>query len=334
MKGDIKMNIRLEQILPMLLGALQKLMSVVLAIMMSMGNFAAPPTDDPITAVNPDEVQLTFNVVGDTQVNVMTYNKIYLDLTLQDINNAVTKQDAFMIVGDITENSFDEEWQMVREYLTAYNYGENLLLATGNHDIRLFSAKAATERFTSFTNEFNDFEIDAQHYSYEINGYRFIVMGSDGYAFEEANISDEQVEWLDAELAEATAEGMPAFVILHQPLKDTHGLPLTWGDGKNANAGHVGDQSDAIRAVLTKYENVVLITGHLHTGFGQYSYEYIDGVHAVNVPGAGKNNKDGDYCEFSTGYSVEVYEDEILFRARDYAKGTYVPEYDITIPVK
>lgn len=327
------MNFSLSAALQMLLNGLQKLMSVVLAILMSSGQFAAPPTDEPITALDPEEVLVTFNVIGDSQVNVMNYNRIYFDLVLQDINNAATKQDAFMIVGDITENSFDQEWQMIREYLNTYNYGENLLLVSGNHDIRLFSADQATERFTSFANEFNDFEIEAQNYTYEINGYTFIVMGSDRYAFEEANISDEQIEWLDEELAEATEDGKPAFVMMHQPLKNTHGLPLTWGDGSNPNAGHVGKQSDAIQDVLNDYENVVLITGHLHTGFGQYTYEYTDGIHMVNVPGAGKNNKDGEYNEFSTGYSVEVYEDEIVFRARDYAKGKYVPEYDITIPV-
>ncbi len=329
------MKLTLAQAIQLLLNGLEKIMSAILALLMSMGNFAAPPTDTPITALKPDEVQLTFNVIGDSQVNVMNYNRIYFDLTLQDINNAVTNQDAFMIVGDITENSLDQEWQMIREYLNMYDYGDNLLLVSGNHDIRLFSADDATERFTLFCNEFNDFEIDAQNYTYEINGYKFIVLGSDGYAFEEASISDEQIEWLDEELDEATEDGMPAFVMMHQPLKNTHGLPLTWGDGSNPNAGHVGKQSDAILDVLNDYENVVLITGHLHTGFGQYTYELIDGsVHGVNVPGAGKNNKDGDYCEFSTGYSVEVYEDEIIFRARDYAKGKYLPEYDITIPVK
>ncbi len=327
------MKITLSAALQLLLTGLEKLMSLILAMLISSGQFAAPPTDDPITALNPDEVLVTFNVIGDSQVNVMNYNRIYLDLVLQDINNAETNQDAFMIVGDITENSLDQEWQMIREYLTTYNYGENLLLVAGNHDVRLFGGDAATERFAAFSNEFNDFEIAAQNYTYEINGYKFIVMGSDGYAFEEANISDEQVEWLDDELAAATADGKPVFVALHQPLKNTHGLPLTWGDGKNANAGHVGKQSDAIQDVLNDYENVVLITGHLHTGFGQYTYEYTDGIHMVNLPGAGKNNKDGEYNNFSTGYSVEVYEDEIIFRARDYANGKYVPEYDITIPV-
>lgn len=328
------MKLTLAQALQLLLNGLQKIMTVVLSLLMSMGNFAPPSTDDPITALKPDEVKLTFTAVGDSQVNVMNYNRIYLDLMLQDINNAQTNQDAFMIVGDITENSFDQEWDMIRGYLNTYDYGDNLILATGNHDIRLLSHEQAVEKFTAFSNEFNDFQIDELHYSIELNGYKFIVMGSDEYAFEEAVINDDQLDWLDDELDEATEDGMPAFVLLHQPLKDTHGLPGTWGDGSNPDAGHVGQDSDEILDVLNDYENVILITGHLHTGFGENSYEIVDGVHSVNVPGVGRPNKDGDYLEYSTGYAVEVYEDEIIFRARDYGKGIYLPQYDIVIPVE
>ena len=111
------MKITLSAAIQLILTGLEKLMSLILAILMSSGQFAAPPTDDPITALDPDEVLVTFNVIGDSQVNVMNYNRIYFDLVLQDINNAVTNQDAFMVVGDITENSLDQEWQMIRNGL-------------------------------------------------------------------------------------------------------------------------------------------------------------------------------------------------------------------------
>ena len=176
--------------------------------------------------------------------------------------------------------------------------------------------------------------LDSMSYTKEINGYTFIVMGSDEEVMEEAYISDAQLEWLDESLAAATADGKPVFVILHQPLKDTHGLPIPWGNGTNKNAGHVGDQSEEIQAILNEYKNVILISGHLHLGFGQYTYEKVGNFHAVNVPAIGKGNADGDYNEFSTGYSVEVYENEVLFRARDYANGKYLADYDFTITVE
>lgn len=324
----------LDPLVSALAGVVQKLVSVVLAMMMSSGSFAAPPTDDPIQALRPEEVQLTFTATGDSQINAFNYNHVYLDLMLQDIDNAVTSQDAFLIAGDITENSLTAEWDMLKELFGKYNYGENLIWATGNHDIRLRDYEESLDRFTSTYNEITGGELDSMSYTMEINGYTFVVMGSDKTVMEEAYISEEQLDWLDASLAEATANGKPVFVVLHQPLKKSHGLPIPWGNGTNANAGHVGDQSEDIQAVLDSYKNVIFITGHLHLGMGQYTYEKIgENIHAVNVPAIGKNNADGDYNEFSTGYSVEVYENEVIFRARDYANGKYLPEYDITIPV-
>ncbi len=324
----------LDPLVSALAGVVQKLVSVMLAMMMSSGSFAAPPTDDPIQALRPDEVQLTFTATGDSQINAFNYNHIYLDLMLQDINNAVTPQNAFLIAGDITENCLTAEWDILAELFGKYNYGENLIWATGNHDIRLRDYEESLGRFTGSYNTITGGELDSMSYTMEINGYTFVVMGSDKTVMEEAYISDEQLEWLDVSLAEATADGKPVFVALHQPLKDTHGLPIPWGNGTNKNAGHVGDQSEKIQAVLDSYKNVIFITGHLHLGFGQYTYEKIgENIHAVNVPAIGKGNADGDYNEFATGYSVEVYENEVIFRARDYAKGMYLPEYDITIPV-
>ena len=324
----------IDPIFSALAGFIQKFATAILAMLVGTGSFMAPPTDDPIKAVNPDEVQLTFNVSGDSQVNGFTYNRVYLDLMLQDINNAETEQDAFVVVGDITENCLESEWTMVTNFLGQYNYGKNLILATGNHDIRLRDYEESLGRFTAAYNTVTGEALDSMSYTKEINGYTFIVMGSDEEVMEEAYISDAQLEWLDASLSEATADGKPVFVILHQPLKNSHGLPIPWGNGTNKNAGHVGDQSEEIQAILDEYKNVVLISGHLHLGFGQYTYEKIGNIHAVNVPAIGKGNADGDYNEFSTGYSVEVYDDEVVFRARDYANGKYLPEFDVVIPVE
>jgi hypothetical protein len=48
-------------------------------------------------------------------------------------------------------------------------------------------------------------------------------------------------------------------------------------------------------------------------------------------------NKDGTYNDAGTGYMIEVYKTKVIFRARDFAKGTWVADttgdssYDIII---
>lgn len=249
---------------------------------------------------------------------------------MMDLHASEYELDAVLLAGDVAENGLAEEYQLVYDGLSGIE-GCRYISATGNHDLRLRAYSQSVKRFNEFANALNNNEnpVSELHFSERINGYKFIVLGSDKTEFEEAYLSDEQLEWLDSELA--AENGAPTFVICHQPLKLTHDLPNTWGNGTNVNAGSVGDQSDALKEILTKYKNVVLITGHLHTGFGEASYEQIGDLHMVNVPSLCIDNKDGQYNGSGLGYIVEVYDDEILFRARNLETGEWLPDYDETI---
>lgn len=320
-------------------GVFSKIVAVVLSVMISSGSMAAAPsTDDLIKAADDENVKLMVEVLGDSQVNAFSKSYHYLDLAMQDYQNAASDLDGLIIVGDVTENCLEAEWKMVSDILTETKFDDTLLLATGNHDIRLRSMDEIKERFYGVQNAFTTVNPDGElYYSYELNGYTFIVMGSDTSEMEEANITETQLKWLDTKMSEATADDKPVFVVLHQVLKNTHGLPYTWGNGSNKTAGSVGDQSDDIYNILNKYENVILLTGHLHTGFGQYTYEKLgdhDNITSINLPGIGKNSQDG-IEGYGQGATLEVYENQIIVRARDVANGKYYGEqYDLTIDLK
>lgn len=159
-------------------------------------------------------------------------------------------------------------------------------------------------------------------YSYDINGYTFIVMGSEKQVFERAYISEKQLAFVDSELKRATAEGKPAFVICHQPLKNTHGLPEVW------KTGDLGDQSGELRDVLVKYKNVFYINGHLHDGMYERSVEKLaDSVYSINLPTYGKSNDFG-VKEKGIGYYVEVYDNQVIFTGRNFLEGHNVDVVD------
>ena len=194
---------------------------------------------------------------------------------------------------------------------------DNILLATGNHDVRVVY-DLRTEQIIDKTNGFLGTEIDKPYYSYDINGYTFIVMGSDSRLFEKAVISDEQLAFIDAELERATKDGKPAFVMCHQPLENTHGLPEVW---KN---GGIGEQSEKVREILVKYKNVFFLNGHLHDGVYENSLEILDeekGVYSVNLPAFGKENDYGKFLQPGLGTYFEIYDDEVVFTARDFRAG-------------
>ena len=307
-----------------------KFFCLILSLVYSIGGgIVAPSTEDPIKVLDEEQVQLTFATVADPQVsNYMFARYRTFEAACMDLKTG--SYDAVLLLGDIAENGLKEEYQLVFDGLSGID--TRYIAITGNHDIRLRLYSQSSDRFKEFANSLNgDESMTEMHHSEVINGYKFITLGSDKTKFEETYLSQEQLDWLDDELH--AENGKLTFVLCHQPLKLTHGLPDTWNSPSDT-AGSVGEQNDQLFEILNKYENVVFVTGHLHTGFGEYLYEIKDGVHLVNVPSFTIENKTGAYNEPGLGFIAEVYDDEVIFRARDFARGIWVSEYDIHIAIK
>ncbi len=317
-----------------------KLFALIMSLVYSFnGGVVAPSTNDVIKAAKSD-AQLVFATVADPQVSNYMFDRYQsFQEACIDLRNA-ERLDAIVGIGDIAENGLAEEYKLAYDEFAPID--TRFIMATGNHDIRLRAYSQSTSRFYQFIDNLNGEETIADRvysegkfaYSEKVNGYKFIVMGSDKTEFEEAYISPEQLDWLDKELA--TEKGKPVFVVLHQPLKLTHNLPTTWGNGTNKEAGSVGAQNDDIKNILAKNakdSTVVLITGHLHAGFSQYSYQQIEGFHSINVPALSIENKDGEEGGNGSGltYIVEVYKNEILFRARNCRTGEWLTKWDTRI---
>lgn len=293
------------------------------------GGSIFPSQDALIKAKDEDNCKMTAVLWADMQISdyLLSRNEP-MKAACRDIAAMDGTMDALVLAGDIAENGKGSEYRVVLDNINMFKGKiNNILPASGNHDIRLRVFSNAVKNFSEFSSSTNgNLKLDKLYYSYEVNGYKFIVLGSTRTEFEEAYINETELNWLDSELKDATADGLPAFVILHQPLKNTHNLPDAWGSPIKT-AGSVGAQSDDLKRIMSGYKNVFLITGHLHSGFASYTYEEIDGIHGVNLPSltiAG----DG-YAHTGTGLIMEVYEDTVLFRARDFSQGTYLPQFDM-----
>ncbi len=317
-----------------------KLFALIMSVIYSFnGGVVAPSTADVIKAAKPD-AKLVFAMLADPQISNYMFGRYQaFQESCIDLANA-ERLDAVVGVGDLAENGLAEEYQLAYDELK--NIDARFIMASGNHDIRLRAYSQCTNRIYKFIDALNGEETIADRvyaegklaYSEVVNGYKFIVMGSDKSVFEEAYISSEQLEWLDSELA--AEKGKPVFVVIHQPLKLTHNLPTTWGNGTNKEAGSMGPQNDEFKAILAKHANdstVVLINGHLHAGFSQYSYQQIEGFHSINAPAFSIENKDGEEGGNGSGltYIVEVYEDEIFLRARNCRTGEWLTKWDTRI---
>ena len=315
------------------------LAAVVLSVFNSTKNaeYTSPSKDALIDVSVKGEGKAVMALIADPQISFYSADRYsYFKAAMEDLHNTVCDIDALIGVGDITENATILDYKLIKSELAGID--TRYILASGNHDIRVRLYKQSLRSFTDLANTLNgDDAMNSYHFSERIEGYKVIVLGSDKTKLEQAYISPAQLEWLDSEIA--AEDGNPTFVICHQPLKDTHNEMNAFGSITKAG-GHVGEQSQDIQNVLSKYKNVFFITGHLHSGFGPDSYNEVDGIHCVNVPSTAIVNKDGTYNNAGTGYIMEIYENEVRFRARDFAQGTWVADttgdesYDIIVELE
>ncbi len=326
----------------------QEIAALLLSFVMLFGGVTTPATSDLLRNFS-DDVNIDFVLTGDTQVcDYMPEREANLISFSEDMMNSDLELDAFLIVGDIAENGMQEEYDRITGHIAGYN-AKNFIMCTGNHDIRLRDFEQSKERFLNFMNGLNAEENakDNVYFKYEVNGYTFLSIASDKMEFEEAHISREQLQWLNIELKEATKDGKPVFVLCHQSLAESHGLPNTWGSANSGAGdetlptyerkddydytGSIGENSNDIYDIISKYENVFFLTGHLHTGFGKYTYQTIseeNNVQGVNVPSVGIDNKDGVYNNPGTGLFVEVTDSQVIFYARDFRNGRFLTTED------
>ena len=285
-----------------------------------------PPADEPIEI--DDSALFTFAAWGDPQIfHGSPSRSVRFAVACRDIANMRGRLDAIAVLGDVAEMGAECEYRLAADLLNGISekYGDFLCI-TGNHDIRKRNYANQRAKFRDFVKSVSGGIFDNHngryYFSKDYPHCKFILMGSDSNTFEGTNIGRQQREWLDSQIAQAEREGKTAFVLNHQTLKWTNGLPVTWG-GNGKWRGSIGIQSDKVREIFEKHNNVIFITGHLHYGFSIYNYEDCGCFKALSVPTVGVVNH-GNMSRDSQGYIISLYEDKIIIRARLHAEGRWL----------
>lgn len=280
--------------------------------------------EEPIVFEDSSNVKLAVAAIADTHLPNREQAELNLANTFEDISNSPEKFDVFLMAGDIADYSFKSEYTRFFRVLDKFKDKMTLLVTLGNHDARLFYNKSRKTVMAKVDEYLNIKTNGKSYYSYDVKGYTFIVLCTEKRVLEKAYISDEQIAFLDKELARGTKDGKPVFVMCHQPFAFTHGLPEVW------KTGDMGEQNDAVRAVMEKYRNVFFINGHLHGGICDKVPETINeenGVYSISIPGYRKPNNFG-VTDCGVGYYFEVYADRIVFKARNFLMGkSYSGDY-------
>ena len=87
--------------------------------------------------------------------------------------------------------------------------------------------------------------------------------------------------------------------------------------------------SDSLANLLGRYNNVLYIHGHIHDELGADNFKVEGGINTINLP---RSTEVVDY-EPGDGIVVEVYENEVLVRVRDFIKGEWVEGLEYRYPL-
>lgn len=275
--------------------------------------------------MRPEKGIMSFEVISDVHVassNPNHTNAAQFRDMLSDVQQDYPDTAVVLNCGDFTENGSEQQADIYFDILDEYDQFP-YMTALGNHDVRWRSGwSEIKERYLRLNGKYMGDNEGNVYYDQWINGYHFIVLNTEWDIKDRAYISPEQLEWLDATMAEGALEGKPIFVVLHQPLNDTFNM---------SDVYPVGEQDFALKEVLRKYPQTVMFTGHVHNGMGELEIMQTDCGTLVDVPSLRSNNQ-GD-SQGQIGYHVTVYEDKIQLNLRDYRDDEWVLENTYTIPL-
>lgn len=274
------------------------------------------------------QARLSFQVVTDTHVTAdpdHLYNRNF-EQALRDIAANAPDSVGIMHAGDVTDHGFPEEYEEYRRIREVCKEKlPPIYAATGNHDVGLGVWESRLGNFLAAT------DMPAAYHEHWIEGYPFLFLGTEQGLELFCHLSEEQLRWLDARLEEAAAAGKPAFVFLHQPLKNTTA-------GSMEEQGWYGvTQDDELKAILAKHPRAILFAGHGHWEM-EAARNHYDGEGRLpalfNAASVAYLWTDEDIRkEGSQGYYVEVYDDRVLVRGRDFAAGTWLEsaQYEVSL---
>lgn len=255
--------------------------------------------------------------------------------TLAGVYSEKRCPDVLAFAGDNTMNGQALEWFDFYGLVNRFNRGSDVLVGMGNHDFGNNADQADYARLSKRAiNSYNYYcrkSIESVYYTADYGCIKFIILGSENNAEDTIEvISDAQVDWLEAALADCAARGIPAVVVNHNLLYGRTGRQSYFRFNQTTN----NDRLDA--ALMQSGADVLFLCGHSHFGVSEDSWSRDGRVTFVNLPSAGN---DGNYdatgpnADHGNGLLLELYDGSMTLTFRNFAQGINLDGCSITVPL-
>lgn len=299
--------------------AIRKFIAVLLVGIMFFG--VKTNGAEPHTVLDEENCKLSAFIASDAHIEGNQYGRFKnFGRMLYDIKNNSFGNDAVVFLGDNTMNGQNIESMFFYGAVSKVSPADNTIVALGNHDVGNGEGNynEFIERYLAYNNMFFDAGITKPYFYKIINGYYFIVLGTEASTSNETAVSQEQLDFLKATMELASVDGKPIFVFNHHPINCEE-----------------GDRLYSIINILDGYKNVFYIHGHTHWALYSHTMMRYNNVHMLNVPMFTSINEDDTTGEDTgVGFALEVYNDSVVFRARDCYDGKWLDNYTYSIPIE
>lgn len=227
------------------------------------------------------------------------------------------------VCGDLTSGGTAEQMSAYKAAVDEYSPDTPVYAVSGNHES--WGGLDLTTAFEQYTG-------NPLYYSFTHGNDVFVMVGFANNT--DTNIfTDAELEWL-AETLEANKDKR-VFLFEHVRPQDGCGNALGLYKLDLWN----GTQQTTFENLLRQYPNIVLFHGHSHLKFYLQTFaddaniDKLFGCWSVHIPSiAVPRDTDGavdptavDVYADSEGYVVDVYENGIHLRGRDFVKGEFLP---------
>ncbi|MBP9989700.1 MAG: metallophosphoesterase, partial [Ruminococcus sp.] len=257
---------------------------------------------------------------------------------LADVQNSEPPVDAYIPVGGTTSRGLTANWEIVKQCFADFKPAKQIIFTLGNHDMwdesGYLGYDNAIKNYYKYSKEICSQKLDKPYFERIINGYHFIFLGSTKAAENEdcAAFGEEEINWLENTLVQAKKSGKPIFVFCHQSINNHHGLPRTWEEKERdwePEIGGIGKESSAVKEILNRFNNIYYFSGHSHMGLcgekhfkknGYASFENHNGVNYINLPTLTRYSHHGETEQPGFGVMLEVYDDKVVIRPRNFRK--------------
>lgn len=222
------------------------------------------------------------------------------------------------ICGDLTGDGTEPQLAQYKAVVDAYS-NTPVYAVAGNHEAYA-SQPALLEQYTG----------KPLYYSFEHGDDVFIMAGICS-ATEGKLFADGELQWLDETLERYSRRR--CFLFQHIPPAECCGDVLNiYPYTKLGNHA----ESNVFKSLLSRWPNIVFFHGHTHMKYhlqkygDAANYDKVFGCHSVHIPSlAVPRDANGDgyatIASDSEGYVVDVYENGIHLRGRNFVTGEFVP---------